>query len=189
MTKAQLYTLLAADEQKVTSDEDSKLGAAAMRAAQASGPRAADFTLWIGWMASLKRRLRACLQHDASLDALLIETSSGETKQALIVLIEATQQHGLLSGTGVAKFNCLDAMQQFCRHPGQAAPALEDFVADAFTVVSGVLYDSGLLACSSAFEQALVLSRNINAVVATLGRRLDAAEPVQGRSSIIINYA
>ncbi|MBW4579633.1 MAG: hypothetical protein KME42_08685 [Tildeniella nuda ZEHNDER 1965/U140] len=65
MIEVQLYGLWAADEQKVSNNEDRKLFAEAARAAKDTAPRAAYYTLQLGCLASLKRRLEARLQYDS----------------------------------------------------------------------------------------------------------------------------
>jgi hypothetical protein len=73
-------------------------------------------------------------------------------------------------------------MQQTCSQASTVAPPLADFVADAFAVVDSILSPSGGLECGSGPEQALVLSRAITAVVATLKQHLATSQAVSTNS-------
>lgn len=180
MTEEQLHALLDSYEKRVPNSEDRKLFAEAIRAAKASAPRAAYFTLWICCVESLKRRFKELSKYNPCIDESLVQISSMEVTQApgISVLIERAQQHDLILGAGAAKLERIYAMQQTCSRATEESPLLENFVADAFAVVNSVLSRSGTLECDSALEQALVLSRDINSLVDTLRQHLGVTEPV-----------
>lgn len=179
MTEDQLYALLDSYEQRVSNREDRELFVEAVRAAKASAPRAAYFTLWICCVESLKRRFEDVLKQDYNLDGLLTEISAMELTYEPTVLIEAARQHNLISEAGVAKLQRIHTIQQMCRCGSEESPQLKDFVADSFAVVDSVLCRSGLLECRSASEQVLILSRDLSFLVDNVRQQLLASAPAQ----------
>lgn len=179
MTKEQLHALLDSYEQRVSNSEDKKLFAEAVRAAKASALRAAYLTLWICCVESIKRRFQELSKHDPSVNELLIKISSVKATQEPIVLMQAAQEFDLILGSGAVKLQRIYTMQQSCSCAGGESPPLEDFVADSFAVVNSVLCRSGTLKYGSAFEQALVLNRDMSSLVDTLRQQLIATESIQ----------